>query len=74
MGKIYICFQRDGKTAQAAKFVKPRIMTEVIDCVLMINTLKQRYIFLKDMLQSPHLKDHVKTIAIDLSLSNNTLF
>ena len=41
VGKEYMCFHNDGKTAQAAKCVKSRIMTKVIDSVLLINTFEQ---------------------------------
>ena len=34
VGKEYMYFQNDCKTAQAAKCFKPRIMTKVIDYVL----------------------------------------
>ena len=49
-------------------------MTNVIDFVLSIDTFEQQYIVLKDMLQSPRLKDHVHTIVIDPSLSNNAIY
>ena len=29
----YICFQKDGKTSQAARCIKSRIMTKVIDYI-----------------------------------------
>ena len=60
-----MCFQNDGKTAQADKCVKSRIMTKVIGAVLLVNTFEQQCVVLKGMLQSPCLKDHVKTIGID---------
>ena len=31
VGKEYMCFQNDGKTAQTANCIKSRIMTKVID-------------------------------------------
>ena len=34
VGKEYMCFQKDGKTAQAARCIKSRIMTKLIDSVL----------------------------------------
>ena len=40
-------------------------MTKAIDCVPSIDTLKQKFVVLKGMLQSPHLKYHTKTIGID---------
>ena len=35
--KEYICFQKDGKTTQAVRCIKSRIMTKVIDYVLSID-------------------------------------
>ena len=69
-----MCFQNDGETAQAAKCVKSRIITKVIDSVLSIDTFEQHFCVIEGMLQSPRLKDHLKTIGIDQSLSNNDLF
>ena len=68
-----MCFQNDGKSSQAAKCVKYRIFTKVIDCVILIVTFEQHCVVLKFVLQSPRLKDHVNTIGIDQSLSNNAL-
>ena len=69
-----MCFQNDGKTAQADKCIKSRIMTKVIDSVLSFYTFEQQYVVLKGMLQSPRLKDHVHTTGIDQSLSKNYLY
>ena len=60
-----MCFQIYGKSAQAAKCDKSRIITKVIDCVLSINTFEQQCVVLKDMLKSLHLKYHINTIGID---------
>ena len=49
-------------------------MTKVIDSVLSIDTFEQKCVVLKGMLQSPRLKDHVKTNGIDQTLSKNALF
>ena len=65
-----MCFQNDGKTAQAAKCVKSSITAKVIDSILSIDT----FVLLKGMLQLPHCKYHVKTISIDQSSSNNAIF
>ena len=46
----------------------------MIDSVLFIDKFEQQCVELKGMLQSPHLKNHVKTIVIDSSLRNNVLF
>ena len=74
VGKEYMCFQKDGKTAQAARCIKSRIMTKVIDYVISINTFKQQCVVLKGMLESPRLKDQVQTIGIDQYLSNNAIY
>ena len=74
VGKEYMCFQIDGKSAQSSKCIKSRIMTKVIDYVISIDTFEQQYFVLKGMLQSPPLKYHMKTIGIDQSLSNSDLF
>ena len=65
VGKEYMCFQFYGKSSQAAKCVKSRIMTNVIDFVLYINTFEQQCVVIKGILQSSRLKDHMKTIDID---------
>ena len=46
-------------------------MNKVIDSVISIDTYEKQCVVLKGMLQSPRLKDHVQTIGIDQSLSNN---
>ena len=74
VGKEYMCFQKDGKTAQAARCIKSIISTKVIDSVLSIHTFEQKCVVIKGMLQSPRLKYHVQTIVIDQSLSNNALY
>ena len=56
---------KEVKTNQAARCIKSRIMTKVIDSVLSIDTFEQKCVMLKGMLQSPRLKDHVQTIGID---------
>ena len=56
---------KEGKTDQAARSIKPRIMTKVIDSVLSIDTFEQQFVVLKGMLQSPRLKYHIQTIVID---------
>ena len=53
VGKEYICFQKDNKTAQAYRCIKSRIMTKVIDFVLSIYTFEQKFVVIKGMLQSP---------------------
>ena len=62
---------REGKSDQAARCIKSRIMTKVIDYVLSIDTFEQQYEVLKGMLQSPRLKYHIHTIGIDPYLISN---
>ena len=69
-----MCFQNNGKTAHAASSIKSRIITKVIDYVLYIDTFEQKCVVLKDMLQSPCLKDHIKTIGIDKYSITNALY
>ena len=69
-----MCFQKDGKAAQAVRCIKSRIRTKVIDYALSVDTFEQQCVVLKIMLQSPWLKHHVHTIGIDLSLSNNAIY
>ena len=40
-------FHKYGKTAQAAKCIKSRVMTKVIDYVLSINKFEQQCVLLK---------------------------
>ena len=63
-----MCFQKDGKTAQADRCIKSRIMNKVIDSVILIDTFEQKYVVFKGMLKSPRLKYHVQTIGIYQSL------
>ena len=74
VGKDYMCFKNYDKTAQADRCIKSRIITKVIDSILSIDTFEQLCVVLKGVLQSLSLKDHVKTIGIDQSLSNNDLY
>ena len=72
--KQYICFLKEGKFDQAARCIKSRIITKVIDYVISIDTFEQQYVVLKGMLQSPRLKYHVHTIGIYPSLRNNAIY
>ena len=74
VGKEYMCFLKEGKSDQAARFIKLRIMTKLIDYVLSIDTFEQKCVVLKFMFQSPRLKYHIHTIGIDPSLSNNAIY
>ena len=69
-----MCFIKEVKSDQAARCIKSRIMTKVIDSILSIDTFEQKCVVLKGMLQSPLLKDHVHTIGIHPSLSNNAIY
>ena len=60
-----MCFQIKGKSSQAAKCVKSRIMTKVINYTLSIDTFGQQCVVIKGMLQSPSLKYHMETIGVD---------
>ena len=46
-----MCFQIDGKSVQSAKCVKSRIMTKMIDCVILIDKYEHQIFGLKGMLQ-----------------------
>ena len=74
VGKEYMCFQKDGKTSQAARCINSSIITKVIDYVISIDKFGQQFVMLKFMLQLPRLKYHVQTIGIDQSLSNNSIY
>ena len=74
VGKEYMCFMNEGKSDQAARCIKSRIMTKLIDYVLSIDTFEQKIVVLKVVLQSPRLKYHVQNISIDQSLSNNIIY
>ena len=74
VGKEYMCFLKDGKTAQSARCIKSRRMTKVINYVLLVDTFEQKIVVLKGMLQSPQLKDHVHTIDIDQYISKNAIY
>ena len=65
VGKGYMRFKKDGKTAQDARCIKSRIITKVIDYVLSIDKFEQHCVVLKGMLKSTQLKDQVQTIGID---------
>ena len=74
VGKQYMCFMKEVKTAQAARCIKFSITTKVIDYFLYIDKFEQQYVVLKGMLQSLQPKDHIQTIGIDQSLSNNAIY
>ena len=65
---------KEGKYDQVDKCIKSRITTEVIDSVLSIHIFQQHCVVLKIILQSQRSKNHVQTIGIDQSLSNNAIF
>ena len=65
---------KEGKYEQTTRCIKSRILTKVIDYVLSIDTFEQQCVVLKSMLRSLPLKDHVQTIGIHPSLSNNALY
>ena len=49
-------------------------MTKLIDYVISIDTFEQQCVVLKVIFQSPGIKDHVQTIGVDPSLSNNAIY
>ena len=49
-------------------------MNKVIDYVLSIDTFEQKCIVIKGMLRSPLMKDHIQTIGVEPSLSNNAIY
>ena len=49
-------------------------MNKAIDHFISIDKFEQQCVVIKGMLQSPLLKDHVHTIGIDQSLSNNAIY
>ena len=65
---------RKGKSDQAARCIKSKIMTKVIDYVLSIDTFEQQCVVLIGMFQPPLLKYHVLTVGIDPSLSKNAIY
>ena len=65
---------KEGKSDQAARCIKSRTMNKVIDYVFSSNTFEQQCFVLKCMLQSPRLKDHVHTIGVHPTLSNNAIY
>ena len=65
VGKYCLCFHNDGKSVDASKCVKSRIMNKLIYCFILIDTFEQLCVALKGVLQSPRLKYHVKTVVID---------
>ena len=69
-----MCYQINGKSVQASKCVKSRIITKVIYYVLFIDTSEQHCSVIKFMVKSLCLKYHMKTIGIDQYLSNSALF
>ena len=69
-----MCFMKEGKSDQAARCIKSKIMTKVIDSVLSIDTFEQQCVVLKGMLKLTRLTDHVQTIGIHLYLRNNAIY
>ena len=65
VGKEFMFFLKEGRTDQAARFIKSIIITKVVDSILSIDTFEQKCVVLKVTLKSLQLKDHVQTIGID---------
>ena len=64
---------KEGKSDQANRCIKSRIMTKEVDYVLTIGTVEHQCFVLKGMFQSMRLKYYVHTIGINPSLSNNAI-
>ena len=69
-----MCFIKEGKSDQAATYIKSRIQNKVIYYTLSIDTFEQQCVLLKGMLQSTRLNYHVNTIGIDSPLSKNAIY
>ena len=67
VGKECLCFQVNSKYPHAAESVKSRVLNKAIGSILSMDTFEQKFVVIKCMLQSSHVKDHMKTIGIDLS-------
>ena len=65
---------KEGKSDQATRCIISKIMTKVVDYVLSIEIFEQQCVVQKVMFQSHRLKDHVQTICIHPSLSNNAIY
>ena len=65
---------KECKSDQGARCFKSRIITKVIDSFSSVDKFEQKYVVLKGILQSRILKDHVHTIGIDQSLSNDVIY
>ena len=65
---------KEGKSDQAARCIKSRIMTKVIDSILTIDTFEEQCVVLEGMLKSLRLKDYVQKTGIELSLFNNAIY
>ena len=50
------------------------MITKVVNSIFSIYAFGQQCVVIKGMLQSPHLKYHMKTIGIDQSVSNGASF
>ena len=50
--KEYLCLQVDNKSPHSSQCVKSRVLNKAIDSILSINTLKQKCVVIKCMLQS----------------------
>ena len=74
VGKEYICFQIDGKSIQAARCFKSRIINKAVNYGIYIDTFEQQCVVINGMLQLLCLTYHINTMGIDQSLSNIDLF
>ena len=69
-GKEYFCFKINSKSSHDSQCAKSRIMNMAIDYIPLIHKFEQQCVVIKEMLQSPLIEYHIKTIGIEQSLSN----
>ena len=67
-GKEYLYFQINGKSSHATQCVKSRIMNNVIDYILSVDTFYQKCYVIKLMLQFLSCEYHMRTFGIYQSL------
>ena len=65
---------KEGKSDQAVRCIKSRIMTKEIDYVISIDKFEQQCVVLKGMFQSQILRYQVQTIGIHPYLSINAIY
>ena len=64
----------DGKTSHAAQCTKSRALTKMIDLIIEIEWSEQQCVIIKELLRSERPKQHMVTIGVNQSLSNNAMY